>query len=295
MEIHFSIPNFKEVNKVKAFCIYSGLVLGLLVAGCGGGDGEDVVEKSAFQMPVKENTWVRKETVRKTKDDFLASPDKKNVEVPVDPALVAKLKTPVRLSVNTEEECIAQAKALDKIRTTVQKRGGMWHAYERVPEAKPHSDYGMQLDSQTNRLVFSLRHICKNAHEYRLDGWGAQTVKSYESMGKDGFKKHFLFLGNAPADVDKWVSFAEYSIQQRSRKVAYSKIGESLARAKPLLDLYDDLSQRKVEGEAALKTFLSEGSSLLSVINESFTTDPQMVVALKDEAMLPFEDLKGQM
>ena len=91
------------------------------------------------------------------------------------------------------------------------------------------------------------------------------------------------------------MSFAEYSIQHRSRNVAYSKIGESLAQAKTLIDLYESLWQRKVEGDTALKTFLTEGASLLSVINDSFTTDPQMVLALKDEAMLPFEDLKGQM
>ena len=62
-----------------------------------------------------------------------------------------------------------------------------------------------------------------------------------------------------------------------------------------MIDFYEGLSQSKIEGETSLKTFLTEGSSLLSVINESFTTDPQMVLALADEAMLPFEDLKGQM
>ncbi len=278
---------------MKVLCLYSVLVVGFLVSGCG--EGEDVVEKSAFQMPVKENTWVRKETVRKTKDDFFAASGEKSAEVSVDSTLVAKLKKTATLSVNTEQECVEQANALDKKRTAVQKRGGLWHAYERVMEAKPYSDYGMQLDSQTNRLVFSLKHLCQNAHEYRLDGWGAATVQSFESMGKEGFRTHFLFLGNAPADVEKWVRFAEYSIQHRSRNVAYSKIGESLAQAKTLIDLYESLWQRKVEGDTALKTFLTEGASLLSVINDSFTTDPQMVLALKDEAMLPFEDLKGQM
>lgn len=274
----------------------SVLLAGILVSGCGGGgDGEDVVEKSSFQMPIKENTWVRKETVRKTKDDFFASAGKKTIEVPVDSTLADKLKTPASLSINTQEECLQQANSLDETRTEVQKRGGLWGAYERVMKAKPYSDYGMQLDSQTNRLVFSLQHICKNSQEIQLAGWGTATVRRYESMGKEGFRNYFIKLGEVPGDIDIWVRFAEFAIQSKNRKVPYSKIGESLAQAKILVDLYDDLSQRKLEDASTLQTFLTEGSTLLSVINDSFTTDPQLVLALQDEEILPFEGLKGEM
>jgi len=280
---------------VKVRFLYSVLLAGLMVSGCGGGDGEDVVEKSSFQMPIKENTWVRKETVRKTKDDLFSSAGKKSVEVPIDSALATKLKTPTSLSINTQKECLEQANAFDKKRTDVQKRGGLWRAYERVPEAKLYSDYGMQLDSQTNRLVFSLKYLCKNAHGFRLTGWGEETVRKFESMGKESFRNHFLDLGEAPADVDNWMRFAEFSIQSKNRKIPYSKISESLAKAQPLVDLYEDLSQRKIDDDTTLQTFLTEGASLLSVINENFTTDPRMVLALQDEEIYPFEGLKGEM
>ena len=280
---------------MKVRFLYSVLLAGFMVSGCGGGDGEDVVEKSSFQMPIKENTWVRKETVRKTKDDLFSSAGKKSVEVPIDSALATKLKTPTSLSINTQKECLEQANAFDKKRTDVQKRGGLWHAYERVPEAKLYSDYGMQLDSQTNRLVYSLKYLCKNAQGFRLTGWGAETVRKFKSMGKESFRKHFRDLGAAPADVDNWIRFAEFSIQSKDRKIPYAKIGESLAKAQPLVDLYEDLSQRKIDGNTSLQTFLTEGASLLSVINENFTTDPRMVLALQDEEIHPFEGLKGEM
>jgi hypothetical protein len=61
------------------------------------------------------------------------------------------------------------------------------------------------------------------------------------------------------------------------------------------VDLYEDLSQRKINGNTSLQTFLTEGASLLSVINENFTTDPRMVLALQDEEIYPFEGLKGEM
>ena len=270
------------------------LLIGPLVSGCNGGDGEDVVEKSSFQMPVKENTWVRKETVRKTKDDLFTSASKKSVDVPIDSALAGKLKKASSLSINTQQECLQQATALDKKRTAVQKRGGLWHAYERVATAKPYSDYGMQLDSQTNRLVFSLKYLCQNAQGRQLTGWGAEMVRMFKSMGKENFRTHFMDLGEAPADVDNWARFAEFAIQGKNRKIPYAKIGESLARAQGLVNLYDDLSQRKID-DATLQAFLTEGATLLSVINESFKSDPQLILALQDEKILPFDDIEGEM
>ena len=152
----------------------------------------------------------------------------------------------------------------------------------------------MQLDSQTNRLVFSLQHICKNSQERKLGGWGADTVKRYETLGKEGFRNYYIELGEVPGEIDKWERFAKFAIQSRNRQIPYSKIGESLAHAKTLVDLYDDLSQRRVD-DTTLQTFLTEGATLLSVLNESFTTDPQLMLALQDEEILPFDDIEGEM
>ena len=87
----------------------------VMVAGCGNGvDGEDVVEKSSFQMPVKENTWVRKETLRKSKEDLFSDANKAAAEVPIDSALAAELNKLAKLPLNTQQECSEQANALDK-------------------------------------------------------------------------------------------------------------------------------------------------------------------------------------
>ncbi len=268
----------------------------VMVAGCGNGvEGDDVVEKSSFQMPMKENTWVRKETLRKTKGDLSFKVNKTGAEVPIDSALAAELSKLAKLPLNTQQECSEQANALDKTRTEVQERGGVWHAYEKVAKAKPYSDYGMQLDSQTNRLVLSLKHICTNAQEIRLSGWGAETVRRYESMGKEGYINYFITLGEVQGDIDRWVEFAEFAIKSRDRKVPYSEIGESIAKSRRLLDLYDKLSQRNVSDDTTLQTFLTEGATLLSVINESFTSDPRLMLALQYEELFPFEDIKGEM
>jgi hypothetical protein len=277
---------------------YTSLIVIILVmvTGCGNAiDGEDVVEKSAFRMPLKENTWVRKETLRKTRDDLYINANKKSNTVPVNPALAAKLKKTPAFSINSEKECSEQAEALNKRRIEVQRRGGVWHAYERDHKTKPYSNDGMQLDSQTNRLVFSIKHICKNAEKIRLDGWGTKTVQRFERMGKEGYINYFINLGEVQGDIDRWVRFAEFAIINRERNVPYSEIGESISKAKRVLDLYDDLSQRKITNDVSLKKFLTEGATLLSVINESFTTDPRLVLALRYEEIFPFEDIEGEM
>ncbi|MZH42205.1 MAG: hypothetical protein F3740_10450 [Nitrospinae bacterium] len=271
-------------------------ILLVMVTGCGNGvEGEDVVEKTAFRMPVKENTWVRKESTRKTSDTIDDVANSKVTKISIDPALASKLKQSKAINVKTEQDCADKANALNKRRIEVQKRGVVWQAYERNVKSKPYSNDGMQLDSQLNRLVFSVRHICKNAKGVRLDAWGTKTVQRFESMGKEGYTNYFLNLGEVPGDIDRWVRFAEFAIKSRDRDVSYSKIGESLGLATSILDLYDDLSQRIIIDDASLKKFITEGATLLSVINESFTEDPRIVLALQYEKLYPFEDIEGEM
>jgi hypothetical protein len=277
---------------------YTSIVVITLVmfVGCRNGvDGEDVVEKSSFQMPMKENTWVRKETVRKTKADIFSNAKNVHTKIPIDPTLEAELKKSVVLSVNTQQECSEHSETLDKRRIKVQSQGGVWHAYERNLKAKHYSNDGMQLDSQTNRLVFSIKHICNNAKGIHLDGWGTKTVERYGRMGEEGYINYFINLGEVQGDIDRWVRFAEFAIKSRDRNVPYSAIGESIGKAKRVLDLYDDLSQRKITDNLALQKFLTEGATLLSVINDSLTTDPRLILALQYEEMFPFEDIEGEM
>jgi hypothetical protein len=272
------------------------IIMLVMVTGCGNGvDGEDVIHKSSFQMPVKENTWVRKETMRKTKADVFSNSKNTVAKVAVDLALLAKLKEPSMLPISTQQECSELANGLDKTRTEVQERGGVWHAYERDVKAKPYSNDGMQLDSQTNRLVFSIMHICKNAKGLRLDGWGTKTVQRYERMGKEGYINYFINLGEVQGDIDRWVRFAEFAIKSRERNVSYSAIGKSVNRAQRALGLYNDLSQRKITDNTSLRKFLTEGATLLSAINESFTNDPRLILALQYEETFPFEDIEGEM
>ena len=274
------------MSKIKGLQIILCLsVAGVLVMSC----SPEAAQDEPMQMPFKENTWVRKEEIKKTKSFMFSTGEK--LALPIDDRLIKKLNTisTSNSSINSEEECLSQANALDKRRMVVQKRGGAWHVFERVAEAKIYSDYGMQIDSQLNRLVFSLKHICRGAKGMPLDAWGTNKVEELKRYGKEKMRKSYIDLGNPPADVDIWVAYAERALESRKRNIPYSEIGESILRTENLVNLYEELSLRKVD-EASLNTFYSDASTLLDVIKNSLKSDPRVALAIQEDNLLPIDD-----
>ena len=274
------------MSKIKDLQIILCLsVAGVLVMSC----SPEAAQDEPMQMPFKENTWVRKEEIKKTKSFMFSTGEK--LALPIDDRLIKKLNTisTSNSSINSEEECLSQANALDKRRMVVQKRGGAWHVFERVAEAKIYSDYGMQIDSQLNRLVFSLKHICRGAKGMPLDAWGTNKVEELKKYGKEKMRKVYIDLGNPPADVDIWVAYAERALESRKRNIPYSEIGESILRTENLVNLYEELSLRKVD-EASLNTFYSDASTLLDVIKNSLKSDPRVALAIQEDNLLPIDD-----
>ena len=159
------------------------VLTGVFVSGC----SAEPVDETPLQMPFKENTWVRKETMKRSSAQIPEISYETLPALPIDASLVKKLKT-ISISspeVKNEQECLAQASELDKRRTVVQKRGGLWHIFESVKEIKEYTNYGMQLDSQLNRLVLSLKYLCRTTKGMQLNGWGREKVEELQKLGKE--------------------------------------------------------------------------------------------------------------
>ncbi len=274
----------------RLMIIFYAMIAWVLITGC----DQEAAQEAPLQMPFKENTWVRKETVTKSKDDFFSSTGKQIESLPVDASLAKQLKTISTPGASNEKDCIAQAAALDQRRTEVQKRGGLWHSFEKVAETKKYSDYGMQLDSQMNRLVFSLKYLCRAAKGMPLDGWARNIVAQVEENGKEKMREYNIEMGSAPADVDTWIAFAEMAIESKKRDISYEKIGESISRAGNMVALYEKLSLEKVD-ESSLQPFYKKASTLLSVINDSLKSDPNIALSVKEENFLAITDLEGEL
>ena len=273
------------MSKMKRLnIVFTGMIAGILVMSC----SPEAAQEEPMQMPFKENTWVRKETLTKSSDNMF-SKSEPLAPLPVDTKLVKILKTVSTSDVTNEDDCLKKAREINKRRMEVQKRGGTWHVFERIAEAKKYSDYGMQIDSQLNRLVFSLKHICRGAHGMPLDGWGTKKVEELKKYGNEKMREVYINLGNPPADVDIWIAYAQRALESRKRNIPYSEIGESILRTENLVNLYEDLSLRKVD-QASLNVFYSDASTLLDVIKDSLQSDPRVVLAIEEDNLLPIDD-----
>ena len=277
--------------KIRCLQIILCVVLtGIFVSGC----SAEPVDEAPLQMPFKENTWVRKETLTRSSADISETSYETLPALPVDGSLAKKLKTISTSSpeVKNEQDCLDQASALDKRRTDVQKRGGVWHIFESVKEIREYTNYGMQLDSQMNRLVHSLKHLCRATKGMPLNGWGREKVEQLQKLGKEKMRQKYLELGDAEGDIDLWIEYAERAIESKKRNIPFSKVRESISRSENMVALYEELSLRKVDAMNK-DIYYSDASTLLSAINDSFISDPNIAMAIEDEKLLSHTDLEA--
>ena len=284
--------------KIRCLQIILCVVLtGIFVSGC----SAEPVDEAPLQMPFKENTWVRKETLTRSSADISETSYETLPALPVDGSLAKKLKTISTSSpeVKNEQDCLDQASALDKRRTDVQKRGGVWHIFESVKEIREYTNYGMQLDSQINRLVHSLKHLCRATKGMPLNGWGREKVEQLQKLGKEKMRQKYLALGDAKGDIDLWIKTA-YALKARYALNIATK-DESIAYTEVLGYIGNAFTSNDDDYEIAYEANISGANAnpLYQFMNDR--TDIRMsstfVNTLSDDPRLPFYvavDLSGE-
>ncbi len=271
-----------------------GLIGILLLAAC----GPDQSAEEPLRLPEREKTWVKTEQVEITKHDVLSPKSGAAIHLPINEALQNQLmqasgpapKSPVKDTAS----CLALLEPLDKTRMLVQREGGAWGMFERSNFVKSYSDNGMQIDSHLNKLMFSLRHLCQTAQGVPQNPLALKVNSVVDQMGKEKAREHFIeVVGEAPADVDLWLKHAEFAKNNATRKVPYSEIQELILKTQPLIDLYKDLLDRKVE-ESTKDAFLSDSVTLLAVIKSRLANEPRVVMAMKEDTEPPLPT-RGEM
>jgi len=264
-----------------------GLIGILLLTAC----GPDQSAEEPLRLPEREQTWVKTEQVEITKHDVLSPKSGPAIHIPINEALQNQLlqtsgpapKSPVQ----DTDSCLALLEPLDKTRMFVQREGGAWGMFERSIFLKPYSNNGMQIDSNLNKLMFSLRHLCQTAQGVPQNPLAIKVNSVIDQMGKEKAREHFIeVVGEAPADVDLWLKHAEFAKNNATRKVPYSEIQELILKTQPLIDLYKNLLDRKVE-ESTKDAFLSDSVTLLTAVKDRLTTEPRVVMAMQEDTQPP--------
>lgn len=266
-----------------------GLIGLLLLTAC----GPDQAVEEPLRLPEREQTWVKTEQVEITKNDVLASKPETAIHIPINKDLrdtLMKTRGPApKFPVANTASCLALLAPLDKTRMFVQQEGGAWSMFERSELIKPYSDNGMQIDSNMNKLVFSLRHLCQTARGVPQNPLASKVNQAIDQMGKEQAREHFTeVVGEAPEDVDLWMEYAEFARKNSKRQVPYAEIQELILKTGPLTDLYQDLLNRKIEEDNKDK-FLSDSVTLLAVIKNRLMNEPRVVMAMKEDAEPPLQ------
>ncbi len=272
------------------------LLLGMwvFVAACGGSDEE---AQQPLKLPEKEKTWVKTEAVEVTKKEALAY-KQPTLEVAVNETLRAKLSQ-VPLSqqaglVTDEVSCLMFLKPMDDKRKQAQKQGGLWHAFERSEAVRPYSDNGVQLDSNMNKLFHALGHLCRTANGVPLTGLAITLNREIQEKGVEGKRNEMVELGNPEKVVDEWIEYAQSAQKLANRKVPYPTVEELMRKTQPLIDLYVDLLNRKLD-ESSQQQFLSDAVTLLAVVNGMMQNDTHLVMARTEDLQVPYADYRNEM
>ena len=275
------------------FAICTGYLMSMTVLfAC---DGAEKAKGPVIQ-PKKEATWVRTEKVQTTKEEVFSGAKEILADIPLNTSLVAKLTAKKSDSVVTIDKvsCLDRLGSLDLRRTLVQKHGGMWGAFERNVGSKPYSFYGMQLDSNVNKIVFSLRYLCQTSEGVPLNNVAIEFKKLMQDHGREEAVKILLSRGEHPEDIEVFLNYEEFARKIRERKIDFKVINPRLDQAERQIDLYEELSNKSID-EQSTDTFLSNSVTLLKVMNEFLQTDQMMVMALNEDGSVPYHHIDQDM
>ena len=275
------------------FAILTGYLVSVTVLFACGGAEEG---KGPVIQPKKEATWVRTEKVQTTTEEIFSSAEKKLAEIPINTSLVAKITSekPGLIVTTDVVSCLDRLESLNLRRTLVQKFGGMWGAFERNVDSKPYSFYGMQLDSNVNKMVFSLRYLCQTSEGVPLNNVAIEFKKLMQDHGREEAIKILLSRGEHPEDIEVFLNYEEFARKIRERKIDFKVINPRLDQAELLIDLYEELSNKSID-EQSTDTFLSNSVTLLKVMNEFLQTDQMMVMALNEDGLVPYHHIDQDM
>ena len=252
--------------------------------------------KGPVIQPKKEATWVRTEKVQKTKEEILSREKKQLVEIPINTSLVEKIttkKSGLDVAAN-KESCLTRSNSLDLRRTRVQKFGGMWNAFERNIDSKPYSFYGMQLDSNLNKIVFSLRYLCQTSEGVPLNKVAIEFKKLMQEHGREETTKILISRGEHPEDIERLLNYEKFATRIRERKIDFKEISPRLDQAERLVDLYEELSNYLID-EKSIDTFLTNSVTLLKVMKEFINKDRIMAMALNEDDLVPYHHIDQDM
>lgn len=261
------------------------LVVMILLSACGGESPKPEEQKPlslAMDLPKTESN------LKKSNEELGSKPlpeiKKSDLEFKVDQAAIKKkiAENPVK----DETSCLNLVAPLQKRVDAIQRDEGMWGYIERVPDLRPYSAIGMQLDSKVNTMMAAARHICKTAHGVPYTALAASIDKGLEEKGEAKLKEEWVGIGESPTNIEMYLQYGAFAKAAKARVLDYSSIQQSIYWTEMFVDKYEEFAKRLAE-QKSLQTALSDILALHDAVIGFLEADKIMVVAVQEEMAIP--------
>jgi hypothetical protein len=143
-------------------------------------------------------------------------------------------------------------------------------------------------------MFFALRYLCKTAEGVPMTGLAITVSRWIDDKGVDGARQQMVELGNPEPVAKEWIDYAQEARKIANRKIPYAEVDVLIARTGPLMDLYQDLLERKVD-ESNQQQFLTDAVTLLDVINTRMKQEEHLAMARKEDLQVPYEKFRNDL
>jgi hypothetical protein len=187
------------------------------------------------------------------------------------------------------QKCHGKLSPLEKTKSAIIGKGGMWAVFERYKLFRNDSSKAIQLDSKIQQLVWLLDYLCETAEGVPFNELADYLTANLKEKSKPQFKKELIILGKTETEIDIWFTFSDISLKNKTRKLNLETIYNSIQKAAPFIQQYKRLTE---EIEQSQNTKQIEGvDKLYREIEQLESSDSYLAQALLETSQVPHWDI----
>ena len=195
-----------------------------------------------------------------------------------------------QISAYADPSCFDLVNQLKKEKHFINLNGGMWGYFEKVPELKFQSVDAIQLDSRINKIFFALEYLCETKNGIPLNDLATYISNNIKEKGVVKFKSELFLIGKTPEEIDIWLQFYDFSINNELRVLNFSKIRAAVNQATPLIKSYIELAENISSGYPSNEIFRKTKNLNKDIIG-LLSQQPYLAQALDEMSHFPYWDI----
>lgn len=187
-------------------------------------------------------------------------------------------------------DCFNRLTPLVKKRDAVASLGGIWGLFEQNFSLATNSSMALQLDSNINKIIVSLKYLCDTQNGVPLNELARYVNKGVAELGEARFKKEHMNFGKTPVEIDRWLKYTKRALSNRDRKLDGDQIKKSIQDAEIYLNKYWQLSQ-ELANHKADNPLESEINRMNREIDRFLTADAYVSQSIFERSQIPYWDI----